>query len=251
MKCFKGLILTLSLLAATSIQLQAQSMATPDTAKAEPLFTISSDLAINSQYVWRGFLLDSDTVMQPGIYVSGQGLTFSLWSSFDMQSDDALDSDEIDYSIDYTKEFDNYSISVGFTYYDFPEVDSYSKEFYFGVALDTFLSPSFTWYHDIGDEDNGGGDGDYFLFSIAHTIDLKKHGMTLDLGANLGFNNELFIEGSGGDFTLTAGLNIPINDYVTVTPNISYSIPFGDLSDKDDGDQDNEFYAGMLVAYVY
>lgn len=218
---------------------------------AETPVSITTDMAINSDYVWRGFLLDEDVVMQPGIYISGGGFTFSLWSSFDMQSDDALDSDEVDYSIDYTKDFKGYSLSVGLTYYDFPEADTYSREFYVGVVFDTFLSPSITWYHDFGNESSGGGHGDYLHFAIAHSIPFGQNGITLDLNAGIGFNQHLFIEGTGGDFALGAGLNIPLNKNVTITPNFTYSLPFGDMKDSDDGNQDNELYTGVTIAYHY
>ena len=39
---------------------------------------ISGSLDFYSQYVWRGFLLDSDPVIQPGIGISFAGLTLSL-----------------------------------------------------------------------------------------------------------------------------------------------------------------------------
>ena len=45
---------------------------------------VSADLAINSNYMWRGFKLDDDPVIQPGIYVSACGFTASIWGSFDI-----------------------------------------------------------------------------------------------------------------------------------------------------------------------
>ena len=56
---------------------------------------VSGDIAINSDYVWRGFMLDDDPVMQQGAYASACGFTVSIWGSFGIASDDGVDSDEI------------------------------------------------------------------------------------------------------------------------------------------------------------
>ncbi len=210
---------------------------------------VSADLAINSNYMWRGFKLDDDPVIQPGIYVSACGFTASIWGSFDIDADDSLNSDEMDYCIDYTYSFDTVSLSIGHTYYDFPAGDCASKEFYLGAGLDVFLSPALTWYHDYADEDSGGGDGDYVVLDLSHSLPLGESSVTCDLAGHIGYNNELFIAGNGGDIGLSAGLTFPLTDKCSFSPNVNYSIPFGDLEDSDDGNQDDEFYAGVILTF--
>jgi hypothetical protein len=63
---------------------------------------VSGDYSFYSKYVWRGFVLDEDPVLQPGIYLSYKGLNLGLWSSMDMSNAEGAQSDEIDYSVDYT-----------------------------------------------------------------------------------------------------------------------------------------------------
>ena len=222
---------------------------TPGLLKNLPI-EISADTAVYSKYMWRGFKLDDDPVMQPGLYISGYGFAASIWGSFDIDADDTVNSDEVDYSLDYTYSFDMLSLSVGHTYYDFPAADTKSTEFYIGVSLDTLLSPSLTWYHDYADEDSGGGDGDYVLLGIGHSFELGDSPVTLDLGASAGYNNELFINGQGGDVALSVGLTLPLTEHCTVAPSINYSIPFGDLEDSEDGNQDDEFFAGVVVSFT-
>ena len=217
---------------------------------------VSSEIGVYSKYIWRGFELDSDPVVQPAVYLSAYGFEASVWGNFDFDADDALNSDEVDYTIGYTYDLRPHidlpvSVSGGLTYYDFPAADGASREFYVGLGFDTLLEPSFTWYHDFGDEDSGGGDGDYIIGELSYSHPFKNTPVSLDLSGHVGYNNELFIRGQGGDVGLTAGLTVTLYKNCTLTPNINYSIPFGDLKDADDGDQDNQFYGGVVLAYSF
>lgn len=211
---------------------------------------VSTDLVINSKYIWRGFELDSDPVIQPGVYVEVCGFTASVWGSFDLRDNDDFNSEEVDYSIDYSHDFEYVGISLGHIYYDFPSVDANSKEFYVGVGLNkVILSPFVTWYHDYSKEENGGGDGDYVVLDLGYTFEFEDKPVAFELGGHVGYNHELFIDGNGGDVGLAAGLPITLTDHVTLTPQIAYSIPFGDLEDEDDGNQSDEFYGGCVLAF--
>jgi hypothetical protein len=211
---------------------------------------ISSEVAIYSKYIWRGFKLDGDPVMQQGLYLGLYDFTLGIWGSFDIDNDDTLDSEELDYIIDYTHKFDKFSISVGHTYYDFPATDGYSKEFYVGIGFEGFpLSPTLTWYHDYGDEDSGGGDGDYLVLELSYSLPLGQSSLSLDLGAHIGYNHELFINGDGGDLGFSLGLSIPLSKNCTFSPVIGYSIPFGDLEDSGDGNQDEQVYFGCVFSF--
>jgi len=223
---------------------------------SETEIEISADTAVYSQYIWRGFKLDGDPVSQTGVYASGYGFDASVWGSFDIDSEDLLDSDEIDYSVGYTLGLEDYikipmSISGGYIYYDFPETNLNSQEVYVGASFDVLLSPAITWYHDFEDEEKGGGDGNYIVAEISHSFPVGGYPISLDLGAHAGYNNELFIMGDGGDVGVNAGLTFTLSKNCTLTPNAGYSIPFGDLEDDSDGNQDEEFYGGAVLAYSF
>ncbi len=213
----------------------------------------SGTLDYYSKYVWRGFLLDSDSVIQYGFDLSKYGLTLSFWGSQDVENDDALDSDELDYIVDYTKEFENVSLSLGHTYYDFPETDTTSKEFYIGTTLpNMLLGPTLAYYHDYGDESDGGGDGDYIVLEVSHSFGLAEDSSaSFDLGGHVGYNDGLFINGEGGDYLVSVGFTIPLTENLSFVPNANYSIPFGDVEDVDDGNQDDEFYGGFSLGYDF
>jgi len=213
-------------------------------------FELSGDIAINSKYAWRGFILDDDPVMQSGFYVSGHGITLGIWGSMDMGAEDSLNSDEVDYLFDYTREFGILSVSGGHTYYDFPAGDAASREFYVGLGFDIPASPALTWYHDYGEEDSGGGEGDYVALEFGYSFPITNSSITFDVGGHVGYNSRLFISGEGQDTAISLGINIPLTEKASISSNINYSIPFGDLKEPDDGNQGDEFYGGITLVFT-
>ncbi|MCM8813266.1 MAG: hypothetical protein NC924_04940 [Candidatus Omnitrophica bacterium] len=236
-------VLLVGVVSAVSVRAETEGLLPPMKLSA------AATLDVYSRYVWRGFTLDTDAVVQPGVSIGGYGLTVFFWGSFDAQNSDWLSSDELDTVIDYTFAFESVTVSLGHTYYDFPGTKTYSKEVYLGFALpEAPLSPSLKYFHDYADEDSG-GDGDYILAAIAYSLPLvEAQGITLDLSASLGFNRELFIEGDGGDAGLAAGIGLPLTGNLKLTPKIGYAIPFGDLEDAQDGNQKARFYSGISLA---
>lgn len=216
--------------------------------------SIAANAAINSKYIWRGFTMDDDPVMQSGASLGVYGFTAIVWGSFDIDESDGYDGDELDVTLDYTYKYKLISISAGHTWYWFPGIFGRSNEFYIGSAIDIPGSPSFTWYHDYGEEANGGGYGDYFVLSASHNfplIEIWGSSLTFDLSAHIGYNHRLFIEGDGGDAAIGAGITLPLGKYASFSPNVNYSVPFGDLSRADDGGQKDKFYFGGKLVVVF
>jgi hypothetical protein len=219
---------------------------------------VSASVDYYSNYLWRGFTLDKDPVIQPGVSISALGFSYNFWSSWDAGGDDELASDELDYVFDYTRELnDLISVSVGHTYYDFPATNLYSREFYAGVGLsripglDWPIETSVTYYHDYGDEGNGGGDGNYVSLDASYSYTLIGDlGITADFGLHWGYNNELFIAGDGYDLGLSFGFTIPLTDSLSISPTVNYAAPFGDVEDEADGAQEDRVYAGISLAWV-
>lgn len=199
----------------------------------------SGTLDYYSSYVWRGFTLDDDPVIQPGFNVSGHGFTVSFWGSFDYGNKDGLASDETDFIVDYTKSFGDISVSAGNTVYGFPGGQTYSTELYVGLGLGKLpLDPGIIYYYD-----NGTGEGSYI--SVDGSLVISK----LNIGLHIGINNELFIIGNGGDYAITLGSEIQLTQKLTFSPAVGYSIPFGDLEDKNDGNQDSKLYGGFSIGF--
>ncbi len=220
---------------------------------------ISATVDYYDKYVWRGFLLDNDSVLQPGVAISSCGFEGGFWGSWDVESHDGLASDEVDGYIGYSfdlgflsEELSFVGISVGNTWYSFPEADLYSKEAYLGLSFDTFLSPYVTWYADYEKEDQGGANGNYIIMGIGHSFSLMEEaGVTLDLGLEYGINNDAFIVGKGSYLLSTLGFTVPLTEKITMTPMIGYSVPFDDLKDGGGNDQAEQFYGGVSLAFNF
>ncbi len=215
--------------------------------------TVAGATDIYNKYIWRGFVLDDDWVIQPSLSLSAMGFTVSGWGSFDLENADALASDEIDTTVSYTfSPIENLNLTVGHIYYAFPGGNGFAKEVYASVGLATLLSPVLSYYYDYSNESQGGGDGHYVGFDISHSIPLiPEYNVSLNLGAHAGYNDGDFIRGEGGDLLGTAGIAVPLTPNLTLTPKVGYAVPLGDLGDAADGNQRERIYGGISMGYSF
>jgi hypothetical protein len=227
---------------------------------------VSGDLNYSSIYIWRGIMLDGDPVIQPGFYVKSPEskfgrLKFGYWFSHDLKNNDLLKSSETDYILDYTYNFKNVDVSLGHIYYDFPDAlptdgapQGFSREVYGTLAFPkVFLSPSVTYYYDYGKKEDGGGEGSYTMLNLAKSIafTVKKTSMSLDLSGHVGHNNKQYYRSKGGDAAIGVGITMPLTKNLSMKPNINYSSPWGNISDKGNGNQKNRFYGGVYMSYAF
>ncbi len=226
----------------------------------------SGDLAFNSIYIWRGIMLDGDSVVQPGFYVTTAlseqaALKVGYWSSFDMENRDGLHSLETDLITDFTYSLEDVALSIGHIYYDFPGAapldgapKGFSREAYLGAAFAKLpLAPSLFFYYDYGDKIDGGGEGSYTVLNLAHSVPfaIEGIGMSLDFSGHVGHNNKQYYAGKGGDAAFGVGVTIPLTAKLSCKPNVNYSIPWGSVSDKGAGNQESRFYSGVYLSYSF
>jgi hypothetical protein len=246
--------------------------------KSEDMPTISLATSFFTKYIWRGWNLGDEPVMQTDSSISWKGFTFDFWTNYSMNNDKTKDEGryqeftEVDYNIDYTLNFgemsemmymeipeilEPLSMSAGYTYYTFPNVDWDDKYFdshevYIGASYHVLLQPSFTWYWDVGHgkgNSDGGGHGSYFVVGIGHTFDFDND-ITADLGMTIGYNDEQWTNKSGwSDMVFSGGVNMPVFGYFMITPSLSYSL----ILDRDtfSDASENEFYGGITIGFEY
>ncbi len=229
-------------------------------------FEVSGDLNFSSIYMWRGIMLDGDPVVQPGFYIKSPEsklgrLKFGWWTSRDLENRDALKSSETDLIVDYTYNFNAFDFSLGHTYYDFLDAlptdgatKDFSREFYVGCGFPKlFFSPSVFYYYDYGKKEDGGGEGSYTVLNLAYSIPfkVKEYLLSLDLGGHAGFNNKQYYRGKGGDSAVGAGVTILLTKSLSCKPNVNYSVPWGNISDKGNGNQKSRFYSGVYLSCIF
>lgn len=222
----------------------------PALAEDESPVSASADMAFLSQYVWRGYALsDSSIVVQPSATVSYKGFSVNLWGNLDTDSvyTDDNDFNETDMTLSYDWSIDNVSMGVGYIYYALNGPDT--QELYFTVGLDTFLAPSLTVYRDFDEFE-----GWYVNLGIGHSIALSDT-LSLDLSAAIGYvDADDYSEFHDG--TLSASMTFPVNDYISITPAVTYT--FGLTSDSKDvleyGSADAEsdhFFGGVTCSIAF
>ncbi|MCM8537907.1 MAG: hypothetical protein NE334_18340 [Lentisphaeraceae bacterium] len=224
----------------------------------EKAWSMSLSQGVYDKYIWRGLQFNEEGVNQGSLTISydaGDLGTFSgnVWYNLDLDSENGNSSEfsEVDYTAYWSKSFDDLSLSGGIIYYDFSEVGLGStKEVYVSASYNTILSPSLTVYYDFEDVD-----GFYANFSIGHTVELGFLDSTLNLGANIGYADQDMAAGyytgeSGfSNYALSAAVNFPLLENVTLTPSIMYYSLLGDADDANAEDDDFVFGVNLNVSF--
>ncbi len=203
-----------------------------------------------SQYIWRGQQLNKDWVFQPSVDIGYESLSASIWGNLDLTKDNDQRGEfsEIDYILEQSDavpaigdfEIKGLNYSVGAIYYASHQHDSSDMtEVFWGFGLDYQLSPSIKIYHDAGQPKRT-----YVVFSLEYSYEkiaeISGAPVGMDVSAGLGwgsnhYNNyywgseELSLNSSLNDFSLSVAFPIEIADGWTFTPGVNYI----SLVDKD------------------
>jgi uncharacterized protein (TIGR02001 family) len=205
-----------------------------------------------SQYVWRGFAFsDGSVVIQPSMTVSYKGFAANLWGNLDTDEKglDTANFNETDMTLSYDGSFDKIGYGVGWIYYNIDGVAD-TQELYLSVSVDTLLSPTLTYYTDIAHLP-----GTYITMGISHAVAVAE-GMALDLGAQVGYLDDDADYSEFHDGRVSASMTFPINDYISVTPELYYSFALTSESElaiaggSYDAD-DNHFYGGVSASLAF
>ena len=249
----------------------AASMMLAGVAKADEFpfeFEVGAD--IFSHYVWRGFIVTDDPVLQPSVTLSAYGFSFNVWGSIDLTD---LNEDpgedyrlqEIDYTLSYGfSPMEGLDLEAGVIHYTFPGVRDEdgnnvdpTSEVYGSVALSMvpYVVPSITAYYDFD-----AVDGWYLSASLDSEFSLTEK-LTLGLGAALGYGDRDYntgyweVESSGlNDLNLSASLSYQVNDSFSVGVSAGYMVLVGsDVKDAvdDAGDDTSQFYVGISAAFAF
>lgn len=227
----KGIIKTIIFTGIFSIGVGFSSMWADEAPSA------SADIDFLSSYVWRGYeLSNSSIVIQPSVTLEYMGFGLNLWSNLDTSFDDGDPStkktgklNETDITLSYDVAYENWSFGAGYIYYALDSAED-TKELYFSMGYDTFLSPALTIYRDID-----AAKGWYLSLSAEYSIPLGDR-YALDLAGALGYyssgeelDSSLVPTGNRynglHDGIVSASISFPVGEYVSITPSVSYSFP--------------------------
>ena len=237
----------------------------------------SADIGVLSKYVWRGEELSNDSiVIQPSVTVGYKGFSVNLWGNLDTARDDnnAATADtknwtETDFTMSYEVSYGLFSLGAGYIYYGLDNATD-TDEIYVSAGYDCFLSPTLTVYRDIGTIPRW-----YLNFGLSYSVALPK-GITLDLSGSAGYYISDDVGGMPevdanlmnttkefrglNDGVLSAGLTIPVNRYISISPMIAYSFPLSSdaknrskqISRSLFGDDDSDYlYGGAIISIAF
>jgi hypothetical protein len=261
--------------AATSIVLEAQTPpAAPAAEEAPPTVTGGVNVDLFSHYVWRGFALTDGFAVQPSVFVSTRGLTFTSWSSWSSTDAGCFDPDdcpalrEHDFTVDYTKGFGVATMSVGYINYLFPpyrtddakaaDAVGATNEIYGGVTFTAPWNPFVKAFVDVdGDDGADTSRGTYLQFGVSQPFPLAEGRATLTPMVSLGYNFKQWIaENDWQDANLGVKVAIPAGK-ITITPAVYVSIGLNDTvravgyGDDPSDPARAKFYGGVGFSYAF
>jgi hypothetical protein len=177
--------------------------------------TVGADVALFSDYVWRGITYTNKFVIQPDAYLTFPTgpATFTAGGWFNIEpgkydgasdisesgGESSFDVAEFDWWGEFNYPYQKANFTLGATGYVFPNDAGFTKaantvEIYGKVGLDVPLSPKLAVWYDV-DKINGA----YFEGSISHTIQPKDQPFSVVLGALAGLSAGQGIPDSGDD----------------------------------------------------
>ncbi len=237
----------------------------------------SADVAYFSSYVWRGQVLNNESVLQPAFSASTAfGLSFSAWGNVDLTDkfDNRKEFTEVDLTVAYDLPLKGpIGVSVGVIEYLLPKEgnftpkvpeghaevegseDTDTREVYVTVSADVILAPTVALYYDVDEVE-----GFYASLGISHSFELMEK-LSLDLGASVGAASDKYNEYYFGDDkaafndgNVSAGLTYACTENFSLSGAVYYtSLLDGNIKDGAEeiyGDKDR-FYANIAAGYSF
>lgn len=217
-----------------------------------------------TSYIWRGQVLDHDSVVEPGVNLNFNDLSVGYWGNWDVNNNDSLNSGESDYYVGLTHALTDYlTVGIGHTWYGFPGAHTNSREVYASITLPKLpLTPTIFYAHDydegrinlITGERNGASN--YYSLTLSQSVPItlpyvEKYGASLELSSIFGYVDHQWLAGRGWHITPSAGLKIPLAKNITVQPTIGYNFPLEDLKDPNIGNQKKKFFSAVKTVYSF
>jgi len=228
----------------------------------------TAEVGLLSSYVWRGQVLNNDTVVQPQVTIQHGDFSFNIWGNYDLgenSSGGSSDFSEIDMTLAYDLPltiYEDFGVSFGLINYNFPNSPvgaPSTTELFAKVTLLAFsdysIVPSVTLFGDI-DEVNG----TYMLFDIPVAYEVTDY-LALEWGLSIGYGNTSY-----NDYYWEAGSDKGANDYnvygnasyelaenVVASLNLTYTMLDGTIEDEAENSYEakEKFWAGVNIAYDF
>jgi hypothetical protein len=243
---------------------QPAAASSPATKEVPEGLTANLNVSGYSQYIWRGIELSKDSlVIFPSITMGYKGFSVNLWADLDTNFANPLPGESKQFSLQETDVVVSYSNSLkplktnytfGWIFYD---TDGFNgrqptdnQELFLTLSPELPLKPTFSVYGELQ-----AATAWYFSLGLSHSFKVRKD-WSLDVG---GYGSYFYSKqeaySSFNDANLSAGLKIPVNKHMSITPKIQYSFPLNTSASRRlkslsfNGDHDQFFYGGLIFDY--
>lgn len=222
-----------------ALALGLAALFTSGVARAE--FSLSTDLTLATDYIFRGVQLGENT-LHPSIEFSQDSFYLGYWGANPINNTQSKGwNNEYDFYAGYSQDIaEGTSVDVGVTYYYYTQYNLESTtEGYVGITGDFGgVTPGFYVYYDFTLKNIT------YQGSVGYSIPMKDAGTSLDLSATVGF-----VDVDGGDsytyYGVSAVMPFQINDSATFSVGLHYS-----NTDLDGGDTDFIYgTAGITIGF--
>jgi hypothetical protein len=217
-----------------------------------------------SQYIWRGIELSKDSlVIFPTMTMGYKGFSVNLWADLDTNFGNPLPGESKQFRLQETDVVVSYANSlkplktnytVGWIFYDTDGFRGHrptdNQEFFLTLAPELPLKPTFSVYSEVQVATAW-----YFTLGLSHSFQVHKD-WSLDVG---GYGSYFYSKqeaySSFNDANLSAGLKIPVNKHMSITPKIQYSFPLNTSASRRlkslsfNGDHDQFLYGGLIFDF--
>ena len=209
----------------------------------ESAWSVDTSVDVFSDYMFRGLLLYEGASVQPSVSISydtGFGsLTVSEWMHFSAETGRTENRfTELDSTLEYSHSVGPFTLAIGHVFYSFSDYGDGSdiadtSEIYTTVAVNTFLSPTFSFYHDYREFH-----AQYYELALSHEFNVAgstTEDITLTPSIALGFGSNtenLYADNGGFDHITTgAALSMPLGT-LSISPGLYYTFGIDDLVDS-------------------
>lgn len=221
-----------------------------------------------SRYIWRGqdLYANDDGAHQPSIDIAfpellyGTDVSLNVWGSFPLDKGHE-DNEELDYTLTFFRDISElFSLSVGYTYFDFPNTGSTAdvQEPWASITLNKIpalpIDVSMTVFAGYDFEAASGGPDEGWYYSWGFDTELPlpqspflQESQTLAVGiVNWGNDGVADLKASSLYATeLSLSLLYAFKGF-SITPNFHYTINYEDSINNDD----EELWSGIEISYA-
>jgi hypothetical protein len=243
---------------------QPAGQSSPEKIEVPEGLTANLNVSAYSQYIWRGIELSKDSlVIFPSLTMGYKGFSFNLWADLDTNFGNPLPGESKQFSLQETDVIMSYSNSLaplktnytfGWIFYDTDGFNGNApvdnQELFLTLSPELPLNPTFSVYGELQ-----AATAWYFSLGLSHSFTVHKD-WSLDVGGyGSYFYGKQEAYSSFNDANLSAGLKIPLNKHMSITPKIQYSFPLNTSASRRlkslsfNGDHDQFFYGGLVFDY--